>query len=34
MDPEAAKIVFESGLPLAMCPLDLTYKVKVDNQIT
>ncbi|KAL4438606.1 hypothetical protein ABPG74_015504 [Tetrahymena malaccensis] len=33
MDPEAAKIVFDAQIPLAMCPLDLTLKVKVDENI-
>jgi pyrimidine-specific ribonucleoside hydrolase len=26
VDPEAAEIVFTSGLPITMCPLDLTHK--------
>ncbi len=28
-DPEAARIVFESGLPLVMCPLDVGWKALV-----
>lgn len=33
MDPEAAKVVFDAEIPLAMCPLDLTLKVKVDKNV-
>ncbi|MEX2555430.1 MAG: nucleoside hydrolase [Actinomycetota bacterium] len=28
-DPEAAAVVFESGVPLVMCPLDVTHRVLV-----
>ncbi|ODN00309.1 Inosine-uridine-preferring nucleoside hydrolase [Orchesella cincta] len=33
IDPEAASIVFHSGLPLVMIPLEVTHKVLVRNNI-
>jgi len=32
-DPEAAKIVFESGVPICMVPLELTHQVLVDETV-
>lgn len=32
IDPDAAKIVFESGLPITVLPLDVTNKAKLDEQ--
>lgn len=32
VDPEAAKIVFDSGLPLVMCGLDVTWKCNLDRK--
>lgn len=29
VDPEAAKIVFESGIPITMCGLDVTHKAQI-----
>jgi len=29
VDPEAARIVFESGIPLVMCGLDVTHKAQI-----
>jgi pyrimidine-specific ribonucleoside hydrolase len=29
VDPEAAGVVFNSGLPIVMCPLDVTHKAKI-----
>ena len=31
-DPEAAKIVFDSGLPIVMCGLDVTHKSGLDRR--
>lgn len=31
-DPEAAKIVFDSGLPIVMCGLDVTHKSGLDRE--
>jgi len=31
-DPEAAKIVFNSGLPITMVPLDVTLKVAINRE--
>src|SRR5699024_11832953 len=33
-DPHAAKVVFESGLPVVMCGLDATRKTSVDRKST
>ena len=33
MDPEATKIVFESGLPILMYGYDVTYSVLYDNRV-
>ncbi len=33
-DPEAARIVFESGIPLTMVPLEVTHSVLVTPEIT
>ena len=30
-DPEAARVVFSSGAPITMVPLDVTYRVSVDR---
>jgi inosine-uridine nucleoside N-ribohydrolase len=32
-DPEAAKIIFESGVPICMVPLELTHQVLVDEVV-
>jgi purine nucleosidase/pyrimidine-specific ribonucleoside hydrolase len=32
-DPEAARIVFESGVPVCMVPLELTHQVLVDETV-
>ena len=32
VDPEAAKIVFESGLPIVLCPLDVTEKAFITRE--
>lgn len=32
VDPEAAKIVFDSGVPLVMCGLDVTWKCNIDRK--
>lgn len=32
-DPEAAKIVFESGVPITMVPLELTHQVLADSAV-
>ncbi len=31
VDPEAAEIVFESGIPITMCGLDVTHKAQIFN---
>ena len=33
VDPHAANIVLQSGLPLVMMGLDVTHKVNVNDQI-
>jgi inosine-uridine nucleoside N-ribohydrolase len=32
-DPEAAKVVFESGVPICMVPLELTHQVLADSAV-
>ena len=32
-DPEAAKIIFESGVPITMVPLELTHQVLADESV-
>ena len=32
VDPEAAKVVFEAGLPIVMCPLDVTEKAFITRE--
>lgn len=32
-DPEAAAIVFDAGVPLVMCPLDVTHQVLVGDEL-
>ena len=32
VDPEAAKVVFESGLPIVLCPLDVTEKAYITKE--
>lgn len=32
VDPEAAKIVFDAGIPLVMCGLDVTWKCNIDRK--
>ena len=31
-DPEASAIVYESGIPIVMCPLDVTYKAGINDE--
>ena len=33
VDPEAARIVFESGVPITLCPLELTHQAKATPDI-
>ena len=33
VDPEAARIVFDSGLPITLVPLDVTHQVFLDSEI-
>ena len=33
VDPEAAKIVFESGLDIIMVPLEVTHTALVTNEV-
>ena len=33
VDPEAAKIVFESGLDVIMVPLEVTHTALVTNEV-
>lgn len=33
VDPEAARIVFESGAPITMCPLELTHQAKATPDV-
>ncbi len=33
VDPEAARIVFESGVPITMCPLELTHQARATPEV-